>query len=103
MSCKLVLALLEHLDLVVRNTLYVQEIVGGQDLIYASTHVPAFDISCPGVIFLCAPTVNSRMLDLLSIKDNASSTLLGAGILRRMDEVFVDRAGRVMIRVKITL
>ena len=82
MSCKLALAPLEHLVLLVRNTLYVQQMASGEALIYATTHVPAFGISCPGVIFLCGPTVKSRMFDLLLIKDNAVSTLLGVGILR---------------------
>ena len=69
--------------MVVRDTEYVQQMAGGEASdIYAGTHVPAFGISWPGVIFLCGPTVNSRMFDLLLIEDNAVSTLLGVGIFR---------------------
>lgn len=58
-------------------------LVGREELMFTAPHVPAFGISCPGVMFLCGPKVNPRMLDSSVLtRDNAVSTLLFGGILK---------------------
>lgn len=55
---------------------------GVESLKGAARHVPAFGISCPGVIPLCGPIDRVKMLGLsVLISDSAASTLLDGAMM----------------------